>query len=378
MKLQKIILIGVAVILLLQTKSFPQSSQPIALIDTNALIQMVKDYAADLAANPPLSDKDFTNKMAALGSAYRNEKIGKGVAMAETFLLEDNQSQEFYGKVIDQYGQTVDGADVTGEIIRAFECKPEERKMFHLPTNDVYKTQTDNEGFFQFTGIRGWKFDVSLGKNGYQLGNDEARKGSAGQKTSPTNRTIFTMWKLRGPEPMIHGQKFYGITPDWRMFTIDLENHKKIEGTNIDGDLLVQIERPPQIKPREKFDWSFVMTAINGGFIEITNAGYLNEAPESGYDQQYKINMLSSDPKWQGWQIEKTFYLKSRSGQVYGHFHLEIIPDYNDTSALNIEYYINPSGSRNLEWDGKIQVYKLGDKFLPVLRPLRNKVSVSP
>jgi hypothetical protein len=355
MKLRKTIVFSVVAILLLQTNSFCQSSQ--TTVDTNALIQMVENYAAVLAANPPLSDKEFTNKMAALGSAYRNEKIGKGVAMAETFLLEDNQSQEFYGKVIDQYGQPVAGVDAKGEIICAFECKPEERKMFHLPTNDFYKAQTDNEGLFQFTGLRGWKFDVTIGKEGYQMGGrGEGWQGPHGSKTSPNDRAILTVWKLKGPEPMIHRQKFYGITPDWRTFTIDLENHKKIEGTNVDGDLLVQIQRPPQIKPKEKFDWSFVMTAINGGFIEVTNSGYLNEAPESGYEQQYKINMLSSDPKWQGWQIEKTFYLKSRNGQVYGHFHLEIIPNYNDMSGLNIEYYINPSGSRNLEWNGKIQI----------------------
>jgi hypothetical protein len=354
MKLRKGILIGVVALLFLETKEFCQSSP---LVDTNALIQLVKDFGANLASNPPLSDEDFTNKMTVIYTAYRQSKIDKGVAMAETFLLQDYQPQSFFGKVVDQNDQPVAGAEATGEIIRAFECKPEERAMFHLPTNDVYKTQTDTEGLFQFTNVRGWKFNVTIGKKGYQMGGrGEGWQGPRGLRTSPTDRAVLTMWKLKGPEPMIHRQKFYKITPDGRVFTIDLEKHTKIEGTNVIGDLVVQIQRPPQIKPKEKFDWSFVMTAINGGFIEVTNVGYLNEAPENGYQQQYKIEMTSSDPKWQGWHIEKTFYLKSRNGQVYGHFRIEIIPNYNDTSALDVEYYINPSGSRNLEWDGRIQI----------------------
>ena len=355
MKLQKIISIGITTILLLQTKAFCQPNNP--LIDTNAIIQMVKDFGAGLAVNPPLSDEDFSNKMATIYAAYRQSKIDKGVAMAETFLLQDYQPQFFYGKVIDQYGHAVVGVDATGKIVRAFECKPEERSMFHLPTNDVFKTQTDDAGLFQFTNVRGWKFDVTIGKAGYEMGGrGEGWQGPHGSKTSPNNRAILTMWKLKGPEPMIHRQKFYKITPDGRASTIDFEKHSKIEGTNNGGDLIVQIQRPAQIKPKEKFDWSFVMTAINGGFIEVTNVSYLNEAPENGYQQQYKIEMPSSDPEWQGWHVEKTFYLKSRDGQVHGHFRIEIIPNYNDMSALDIEYYINPSGSRNLEWDGRIQI----------------------
>jgi hypothetical protein len=92
MNSRKIIWIGITAILLLETKAFcqPNSSTPnqrAALIDTNAIILMVKNFGMNLAKNPPLSNEDFTNKMAAVGTAYRNEKIDKGVAMVETMLL---------------------------------------------------------------------------------------------------------------------------------------------------------------------------------------------------------------------------------------------------------------------------------------------------
>jgi hypothetical protein len=73
----------------------------------------------------------------------------------------------------------------------------------------------------------------------------------------------------------------------------------------------------------------------------------LNKAPESGYQRQYKIEGDSKDSIL-------TYYLKSRGGQVYGHFHiLELYPGYKDQemAGVRIEFYVNPVGSRNLEFD---------------------------
>jgi hypothetical protein len=101
MKLRKIILICVAVIMLFTNKSFCQSDQPPNAIDTNATERTLKAYAANLAANTPLSDEEFTNKMAALYAAYHQEKIDRNVVMGEDLILEHNKAQNIYGKVID-------------------------------------------------------------------------------------------------------------------------------------------------------------------------------------------------------------------------------------------------------------------------------------
>jgi hypothetical protein len=83
------------------------------------------------------------------------------------------------------------------------------------------------------------------------------------------------------------------------------------------------------------------LTAISGGVIEVTNDDYLNEAPARGYQPQYKINMTPADPKWRGWNGEATFYLKSRGGKVYGHFHIWLEPVYRDGSSLEIESLVS-------------------------------------
>jgi hypothetical protein len=67
--------------------------------------------------------------------------------------------------------------------------------------------------------------------------------------------------------------------------------------------------------------------------------------------------MTAADPSWQE-QISRTFYIKSRDGKVYGHFHVNIIPNYNDTSVFDMESYVNPAGSRNLEFDPSKQIIR--------------------
>jgi uncharacterized GH25 family protein len=81
--------------------------------------------------------------MAAIEHTYRQGEMDKGVAMAEMMTLQDNQSQDFYGKVIDQYGHPVTEANVSAEINLTF------------GRGGTQKTQTDANGLFQFTGLRG-------------------------------------------------------------------------------------------------------------------------------------------------------------------------------------------------------------------------------
>jgi hypothetical protein len=60
---------------------------------------------------------------------------------------------------------------------------------------------------------------------------------------------------------------------------------------------------------------------------------------------------------WSLYHTDRTFFVKSRDGHVYGHFHIsELEPAYRDKAALKIEFYVNPAGSRNLEFDPAKQI----------------------
>jgi hypothetical protein len=71
---------------------------------------------------------------------------------------------------------------------------------------------------------------------------------------------------------------------------------------------------------------------------------------------RYATNVLNHST-WPLYRTDRTFYLNSRGGQVYGHLQIkELEPDYRGKAALRIESYVNPSGSRNLEFDPAKQV----------------------
>ena len=374
--MRKVISICVVIILLLETKVFCQSS---AAVDTNALIRMVVNFSENLATNPPLSDEDFTNKLMAIYTAYRQEKIDKGVAMAENYLLEDNRVQFFYGKVIDQYGQSVVGVEATGGIARMFECKRDERQMLHIPTNDVYKTQTDAEGLFQFIDMRGWKFGVSIGKKGYEMsGRGESWQGPRGSKTSPNDRAILTMWKLKGPEPMVHSNTdglpywYSFLKPNGDVARINLMtcrdakySSEKDASDKRRYDLEVGLHRDELIKTNANrvlfCNWSATIGISNGGLIEIaTNNIYPYEAPADGYQPSVTLNFPTNVVGWTD-EFKKRFFFKSENEKAYGR--MTIAMD-NEGRSFHLEIYANPNGSRNLEFDPQKWIYPDGRKVL--------------
>ncbi len=349
----------------------PASLLTLASLENKADVQVVESFRASLAARPPLSHDDLTNYMTSIDHAFRQDDIDQSELMGESMALQDNQSQDFYGKVIDQHGQPVIGADVTVQV------------NLGVGRGGTQKAQTDAAGLFQCTGLRGQSLTITLEKKGFQIEGHGLGQHN-GTDTAPDNRVVFTMWKLKGPEPMLHNEfNTRKIQPDGRVFTIDFLKNEITEGTNVAGDILVQIKRPPTVKPREKYDWSFVMTAIDGGFIEVTNDIYLNEAPQSGYQQQYQMNRYATNvvnySTYPLYRTDRTFFLKSRGGKVYGHFHInELDPDYRGGMAsLRIESYINPAGSRNLEFDPAKQTEYTpkAEAVAPLPPPVTPKIS---
>jgi hypothetical protein len=218
--------------------------------------------------------KSFTNEGDAI-RAYRKGLISKNEVLWAHFLIGNAKSQDFYGKVVDQYGQPVIGANVIGYL------RLDEGLGINDEKVEEYKTKTDTEGLFQFTGLHGAQFGQKVSKAGYEMGQGTGFYVSPNSedKTSPTQRAIFNMWKFRGTEPMIHVEAGAGIACDGSPTRFDLLSGKK----SSNGDLIVKLTRNPvNIDRRRPFNWSVTLEIPNGGFQEITNL-YPNEAPVEGY-----------------------------------------------------------------------------------------------
>src|SRR5207253_10736991 len=137
-------------------------------------------------------------------------------------------------------------------------------------------------GMFQFTGVHGASLEVAVKKDGYEIGaRGEGYKGPVGEKTSPTDRAILTMWKLRGAEPMIHRAIDSHIPYDGTAAMLDLAAGKKVADGS--GDLRITLRRTPlQIAPglSHPYNWDVKIETINGHILE-ENDPYPYWAPEN-------------------------------------------------------------------------------------------------
>jgi hypothetical protein len=265
--------------------------------------------------------------------------------------FENRHTIGIYGKVIDQDGNPIVGADVTGSVSRMQGWYEDFKWVSHT-------TQTDTNGLFQFVGLTGAGWNLSVKKDGYEI---DYRKGYSGPKcstdgsqTKPDNHVILTMYKRHGAEPMIHIKLHSYIRCEGTVTRFELLTGKK----NPDGDFEVSLTRNPfNIDPRKPFDWILTLEITNGGFQVVTNI-YPNEAPADGYQPQIVFHYEPGSSNWTS-QIQPQLYFKGENGQVYGRMTLKVMTDYQPPPTLfNADIYANPKGSRNLEFDRSKQIMR--------------------
>lgn len=316
-----------------------------------------------LMRSPKRTEEQATGKSDQLRSAVASTKTPKtGLAdekpakeMEADYIKLNDRQIEFYGKAVDQHGNPVPDAEVIGGVLTA--------RGFNASVGE-YRTRTDTEGKFQFKGLVGASLGIAIRKAGYEqdlrggAGNDFKFSLMYGSKNvhrpAPDRPVIFNMWKLAGPEPMVEVRKFWGIESDGRIYTLDLVAGKKQESADAVGDFRLRLFRPKGVSLGDKYDWSFTLEGIGGGLIEIADRfPYL--APESGYQAKCELNFQSAATNWVG-EASKQFYFSSRNGKVYGRLQVRINPNYQQGPVVDVRGYVNPSGSRNLEWDSSKRI----------------------
>ncbi len=258
---------------------------------------------------------------------------------------------DLYGKVIDQDGHPIAGVEVAGSL------------DIDSPGSDrIYKTKTDADGLFQITGLHGNELGADVSKPGYEM---DYRRGlfEPSGKSTPTNRVVYTMWKLRGPEPMKYAQIQSSVPCDGTPEHFDLLS-SKMNNTVADvhpssGDFTVKLTRDPLIVDRRKpFNWSVILSITNGGLLEFTNQPYPYEAPETGYQSVVTMDFPTNAPQWQ-YEINKNYFFKSGDGRIYGRMTVHLRADRpQPPTYFDAEIYANPNGSRNLEFDPAKEIFR--------------------
>ena len=283
--------------------------------------------------------------MAADYEKYKKGQIDKGQMMQSVWDANNHSWQDRYGKVIDQDGHPVAGVEVTGTI----EFVPDDKPDL------IYKTQTDANGLFQFTGLHGAGLAVKVAKAGYEMDNMRGVFKPSGQ-SSPTNRVVYTMWKLKGAEPMKHAKIDSSVPCDGAPEHFDLlsskMNHTVADIQPSSGDFIIKLTRDPLIVDRRKpFNWSVELTITNGGFLEFNNQIYPYEAPAEGYQSHIVFNFPTNMVGWTN-EVKRNYYFKAQDGKAYGRMAVDILADRpQPPTYFDADIYVNPAGSRNLEFD---------------------------
>jgi len=304
---------------------------------------------AEIFSNAPPPPRDFATRMDYLKS-FTNQKdildvfhkglINEGECEIALAALGDRASMDIYGKVVDQNSKPVAGAKVRGSV--------------NVSGDFIeHYTNTDVEGRFSFLRLHGQRLYILPQKEGFEYDSNLPSERPKNYVPDPNKPLVFTMWKLRGAEPMVHSQLHAYIPCDGSATLFDLMTGKK--STN--GDFTVKLTRNPlNIDRRKPFDWSVTFELTNGGFQEITNLAYPNEAPAGGYQSKMTFDFQANSTNWTS-LLTPSLYFKSKDGQIYGRMAFKIMADFQPPPTLfDINIYANPGGSRNLEFDPNKQI----------------------
>ena len=317
------------------------------------------DIAEMLSANPPPPGfatrldyiKSFTNGVD-LDKAYRSNKITKEEAMVAMMINKlspaDTSNVDTYGKVIDQHGEPVADAKIRGYL-----------EFDEKGIKEYRDTISDAQGQFQFMGLHAKGLTMVPEKVGYEF--NSAISPNVNRPSNyipnPKKPLVLTMYKLRGGEPMKHIQISSDVPCDGSVRRFDLLSNVQ----QYTGDMMVTLTRNPLNRGTTEWDKPFNWTAnfaiTNGGMVEISNnTFYPYEAPLAGYQPVITWNYPTNMTGWDS-HFSRNYYFKSQDGQAYGRMKLEVwAGGQTPEMSFSADIYVNPNGSRNLEFDPAKQI----------------------
>jgi len=250
----------------------------------------------------------------------------------------------FYGRVIDQDGKALSGAQIVLSVQR-----PHFDPRYIATAQYVRsKLNTDADGRFFLDSITGKGVEIeSLTKPGYEL-EPNARRFFGSVSGSIDNPVIFRMWGTNIHEKLIGAQKLFHIQPDGTPYVINLNKGTIAESG--EGDLKIWIKYAAHPVRGETNDWACKIEVIDGGLLEEEHSdSSMYSAPANGYESAFQLQQQIKGGQY-GSIGTRRFYVMLKNGQEYGRMTVELNAPFNDNvpGLIRLDYAINPTGSRVL------------------------------
>lgn len=259
----------------------------------------------------------------------------------KVFLSAFNTPINFWGKVIDQNGNPVEGA----EIIFCANDK-------YWEPGSKYHTKSDQNGLFSITGVKGINLSVGIQKAGYYR-NPESYGAISYVTRDPKERpvptvdnpAIFVLRKMGDTVPLVRvTERTVRVPKSGAPVGVSLATGQTMSSTQ--GGLTVECWTDDQSKnAQEQYNWHCRLTVPGGGLIECSDQ-YTFEAPAGGYKSS--VELTPSHEKWSA-RAEQQYYVKLPDDR-YARISFKIRT--GGEHYFVIESYLNPNpGNRNLEFD---------------------------
>ena len=250
----------------------------------------------------------------------------------------------FFGRVVDENEQPVPSAKVELSWTDLSQAGSSQAQ-----------TTTDAQGFFSLLNQTGRHLEVRVSKDGYytpkrqQISFDYAAFWEADYHVpDPNNPVLFHIRKKNQGEALRSGEIRPTMPADGTPMRFDLLNGGRLSP---DGQLEIAAVTNTQKYPPKIFNWRATILVPGGGLIEH-DAEFPFEAPEDGYQPSVGFDMPTNAPDWKP-LIEKSYFIEFGSPPRYGRIQVQI---NGGSQKASVSYWVNPSGSRNLEANSNEQV----------------------
>jgi len=255
-----------------------------------------------------------------------------------------NAPISFFGRVQDQNGAPIEGAKIEFGAIDKF-----------WESGSNYQATSDNRGLFSISEIKGAGLTVGVSKAGYAsmegfsyqafgygMPADSSRKAPP-RRDAPA---VFVLRKKAEAQPLFAVRRDVILPLNGAAIEVSLKTGKPTEAGR--GDIKIECWRPDGVNGGQShYEWRARISVPGGGLIQQDDAKLDFAAPESGYIASVEISMPQASGQWRA-DHDANYWLKLPD-QTYGRMRLRITTAGDHFASISS--YLNPSGSRNLEFD---------------------------
>jgi len=315
----------------------PVEMPPTASVESNGV-----PPAATASRQPVSASASSIAPAAPVTSATAPASPDKGEQIKEGLAKLNNMPIIFYGRLEDQFGNPVVGAQIVASvrIYNGFQS-----------TVDRFSATSDGNGLFHISHGNGESLSVVPSKTGYVLASKNtyfkySYMYSDHFTPDPNNPTVIKMWKLQGAEPLASLDKIFKLHYTNAPIYFDLVAGKVVPAG---GDLKITVNRPVgEVSEHNPQKWGIDLEVVNGGFIETSDKewGVTYAAPESGYQSNGTFGNNNGIGA-----LDKALFIQSRNGHIYSKLGISFrINNYpNDFMYVTFSGVANANSSRNWE-----------------------------